>query len=46
MMMRSFDDLRPLLRRQYATNKELIESGTAPTWPYHQPGTAPSGAAK
>ena len=30
MMIRSFADLHPLLRRQYATNKELIESGTAP----------------
>ena len=30
MMIRSFADLHPLLRQQYATNKELIESGIAP----------------
>ena len=30
MMIRSFDDLHPLLRRQYARNKEQLESGTAP----------------
>ena len=30
MMIRSFADLHPLLRRQYARNKERIEGGTAP----------------
>jgi hypothetical protein len=30
MMIRSLSDLHPLLRRQYARNKERLESGTAP----------------
>jgi hypothetical protein len=29
-LIRSFDDLRQILRRQYARNKARLQSGTAP----------------